>query len=97
MELQGGLKGVMRLLEGDEFVRGILEPAGLALADVQEMSAHVKSLRSTVSRNPNVRTWLHQQPSLALPDQAATGSAQSCERWGFISENYMPDHICMPV
>ena len=25
----------MRLLEGDEFVRGILEPAGLCLADVE--------------------------------------------------------------
>ena len=30
---QGGL--MMRLLEGDEFVRGILEPAGLCLADVR--------------------------------------------------------------
>ncbi len=26
----------MALLEGDEFVRGILEPAGLALSDVRE-------------------------------------------------------------
>ena len=26
----------MALLEGDEFVRGILEPAGLTLSDVQE-------------------------------------------------------------
>ena len=26
----------MALLEGDEFVRGILEPAGLSLSDVQE-------------------------------------------------------------
>ena len=27
---------MMALLEGDEFVRGILEPAGLALSDVRE-------------------------------------------------------------
>lgn len=36
MGKQGGLAGVMALLEGDEFVRGILEPAGLALSDVRE-------------------------------------------------------------
>ncbi len=35
MRMQGGLAGVMVLLEGDEFVRGILEPAGLTLADVR--------------------------------------------------------------
>ena len=29
--VQGGLAGVLALLEGDEFVRGILEPAGLTM------------------------------------------------------------------
>lgn len=37
--VQGGLRGVMRLLEGDEFVRGILEPAGLTLEDMRHSQA----------------------------------------------------------
>jgi hypothetical protein len=60
----------MRLLEGDEFVRGILEPAGLALAEVQEMSAHQGTLQSFLSIAPNLRVWLRQQPSLQASDQA---------------------------
>ena len=35
---QGGLAGVLSLLEGDEFVRGILEPAGLTMDDLARPS-----------------------------------------------------------
>ena len=35
---QGGLAGVLNLLEGDEFVRGILEPAGLTLEELARPS-----------------------------------------------------------
>ena len=35
---QGGLAGVLSLLEGDEFVRGILEPAGLTMEDLARPS-----------------------------------------------------------
>ncbi|CAL8470482.1 g10024 [Coccomyxa elongata] len=48
--LQGGLAGVMALLEGDEFVRGILEPAGLALSDVRE--SQTASLRRLKIKPP---------------------------------------------
>ena len=36
--VQGGLAGVLSLLEGDEFVRGILEPAGLTMDDLARPS-----------------------------------------------------------
>lgn len=36
----------MRLLEGDEFVRGILEPAGLCLADVERSKRAGTSYRT---------------------------------------------------
>ena len=36
----------MRLLEGDEFVRGILEPAGLCLADVERSGRAGTSYRT---------------------------------------------------
>lgn len=35
---QGGLAGVLSLLEGDEFVRGILEPAGLTMEELSRPS-----------------------------------------------------------
>ncbi|BDA50387.1 probable lipase at C-terminar half [Coccomyxa sp. Obi] len=50
--VQGGLAGVMVLLEGDEFVRGILEPAGLTLADVR--NRHLISSKSPLQEQ---RPW----------------------------------------
>jgi len=42
--VQGGLAGVLALLEGDEFVRGILEPAGLTM-DVLARPSVIASYR----------------------------------------------------
>ena len=55
----------MVLLEGDEFVRGILEPAGLTLADVR--NRHLISSKSNLQEK---RLWTapRQPPhSYALP------------------------------
>jgi murein tripeptide amidase MpaA len=54
---------VLSLLEGDEFVRGILEPAGLTLAHVQQLSSNA-SLRETPTITPQIRQWLQRQATL---------------------------------
>ena len=53
LRVQGGLAGVMRLLEGDEFVRGILEPAGLCLADVERTTRAGTSYRTLYAPAPS--------------------------------------------
>ncbi|KAK9907744.1 hypothetical protein WJX75_009081 [Coccomyxa subellipsoidea] len=66
--LQGGLAGVMALLEGDEFVRGILEPAGLTLSDVQE------------SQTASLRRLSVQPAASAVPEVAAEQTADDMAR-----------------
>jgi hypothetical protein len=66
--MQGGLAGVMALLEGDEFVRGILEPAGLTLSDVQE------------SQTASLRRLSVQPAASAVPEVAAEQTADDMAR-----------------
>lgn len=67
--MQGGLAGVMALLEGDEFVRGILEPAGLTLSDVQE------------SQTASLRRLSVQPAASAVPEVAAEQPADDMTRY----------------
>lgn len=67
--MQGGLAGVMALLEGDEFVRGILEPAGLTLSDVQE------------SQTASLRRLSVQPAASAVPELAAEQPADDMARY----------------
>ena len=57
----------MALLEGDEFVRGILEPAGLALSDVRE--SQTASLRR-LNVKPTAEVALSATPEGAPGDEA---------------------------
>ena len=61
----------MRLLEGDEFVRGILEPAGLCLADVERSRRAGTSYRTLSVPEP--------APSAASPLRCAVALFSSRE------------------
>jgi hypothetical protein len=57
---QGGLAGVLSLLEGDEFVRGILEPAGLTMEELSRPSVLNSVRRLNVP--PTADEWLPPRP-----------------------------------